>query len=152
MHVAHGSLNGAMTQQFFYRMQISAIIYKMCGKAMADSMHRIILTVKPKVYQCLLHEMLNAPAHYNRPANTTTVKQVFPWLIYKVVCPKLKQYLLAQNSVAVFGTLALYYLYAHVLAVYIRYLQMRYLTDTQAAAIKQNDNGAVLNVLYRIYQ
>ena len=54
MQIAQGSLQVAMSQQFFYRMQVSAIIYQVCGPAlggMANSMHCIIFTVKTDLGQ-----------------------------------------------------------------------------------------------------
>ena len=46
MQVLHGGLQGAVSQEFFYGMQVGAIINEMCCKTMSDGMHRIIFTVE----------------------------------------------------------------------------------------------------------
>ncbi len=73
MHIAHSGLQGGMSQQFFYSVQISTTIYKVCCKAVADGMYAIVLTVKPNLYQGFLYQVLNA-AYTDRPAWSGAIK------------------------------------------------------------------------------
>ena len=73
MQVAHSGLKAAMSQQFFYSVQIGTIIYKVCCKAMADGMYAIVFTAQPKLYQRFLYQVLNA-AYTDRPPWCAAIK------------------------------------------------------------------------------
>ena len=54
-------------------MQVSTIIYQVCGKTVADGMNRIVLAVKTQLYQRLLNQPLYA-SYADRTAYPFSIK------------------------------------------------------------------------------